>query len=209
MKSEGRAWIVTGLLFFLWRTLPASPFRYFADMIGDGCVWATGRLPLPPLGQALLIYFLMGLLLVTFLLISRSRSRLYLAGLCALAEMAHHLVLCIRTGQIYDVSPAIAIGLALALLFLLVKAKSPALWLSDAYILSLGVWLLYDGVLPPLLKALSLEQSGLAALVQLPADPWINRLSGLWHLPLPVWAILPLALAVVPVILLGRGRQKG
>jgi len=209
VKSEGRAWIVFGLLFFLWRTLPGSPFRYFAEMVGDGCIWVTGRMSLPPLWQTILIYLLMGILLVIFLLIGRSRNRLYVAGLCALAEMAHHLVLCIRTGRIYDVSPAIAIGLALALLFLLVKAKSPALWLSDAYVLSLALWLIYDGVLPPLLKTLSLEQSGLAAFLQISANPWINQLSGLWHLPTLAWAILPLTLAVLPIALLGHGRQKG
>jgi hypothetical protein len=56
--------------------------------------------------------------------------------------MVHHLILCLRTKQIYDVSPAIAAGTGPALLFLLIKPQAPALWLSDAFIVSLPIFLL-------------------------------------------------------------------
>ena len=209
MKSQTRAWVVFALLFCLWSTLPASPFHYFADMIAQWFGLVANPSFLPAVWQTLLTYLLVCLLLAGLLLLGRSRSRLYLAGICALAEMVHHLILCIRTNQIYAVSPAIAIGLALALFFLIIKAKSPALWLSDAFILSLSVWLIFDGVLPPLLNQLDLEKSKLAVYLQLPAEPLINHLDGLWRLPALVWAVLPLAMAIVPIIFLSRNRQKG
>lgn len=209
MKSQNRAWIVVIALFLAWNTLPVSPFGYFADMFRHWFGLVIIRPFLPVAWQALLIYIMFALLLSGLLLLGRSNNRFYLAGFCALATLLHHLVYCIRTGRVYPVSPAIAIGLALALLFLIIKAKSPALWLTDAYVLALAVWLIRDGVLPPILDRLALSQSSLADFLQLSADPLIGKLDQVWHLPAIAWSILPLALAVLPLILFARGRQKG
>jgi hypothetical protein len=208
MKSQTRAWIVFALLFVLWHALPGSPFQYFAEMVREAANLLLVQPFLPPAWQVILLYLIFALLLCGLLLLGRS-SGLYLAGICALATMVHHLILCIRTNRIYAVSPAIAIGLALALLFLLIKVKSPALWLSDAYILSLSVWLLRDGFLPPLIRAAKLDDGALGQFLRLPEQPYINSLTGLAGLPLVVWAILPLILAILPLVLFTRGRQKG
>ncbi|MDW7655859.1 MAG: hypothetical protein SCM11_01660 [Bacillota bacterium] len=209
MKSQNRAWIMFTALFLSWNTLPGSPFQYFADMIRQWFGLIVIRPFLPAAWQSILIYFMVALLLSGLLLAGRSGNRFYLAGFCSLATLVHHLVYCISTGRLYPVSPAIAIGLALALLFLIIKAKSPALWLTDAYVLSLAVWLIRDGVLPPVLSRLELEQSSLAGFLALSSDPLIANLDRTWHLPMIVWSIVPLALAIVPLILFARGRQKG
>jgi hypothetical protein len=209
MKSQNRAWIMFAVLFFSWSTLPASPFKYFADMIRQwfGVVATHTMIALP--WQPVLLYFSISVLLVVLLLAGRGRSRLYIAGICSLATLVHHLIHCIRTGRVYAVSPAIAIGLALALLFLIIRVKSPALWLSDAYVIALSVWLIRDGFLPPVLDRLGLAKSQPALFLELPSDPLIMQLDQVWHLPVVVWAALPLAMAVLPLIFWSKGRQKG
>jgi hypothetical protein len=209
MKSQTRAWLVFTILLCLWGTLPASPFKYFAGMIRElGGILIVHPF-MPAAWQAILLYILISLVLMTMLLLGRSNNRIYIAGICALAEMVHHLVLCIRTGQVYPVSLAIAAGLALALLFLLIKAKSPGLWLSDAFTLSLAVWLIYDGLIYALGQLPGLPLRQMAAFTPVPDDSLLTRLNGVLGLPLAVWALLPLLLGVLPVVFLGRGRQKG
>lgn len=209
MKSQTRTWLIFALLFCLWGTLPASPFAYFADMINDLGGFLVGLPSIAAGWQSILIYIFMALVLLTLLLLGRSRNRLYIAGLCALSEMVYHIVVCITTNRLYPVSLAIAIGLALALLFLLIKAKSPALWLSDAFVVALSLWLVYDGPVYVLGQLLDIKPATLAPFVPIPASSLLQNLDGALGLPAALWAFLPLALAIVPLIFLASNRQKG
>lgn len=208
MKSHIRAWIITGILFFLWGTLPVSPFAYFAAMIRQWGDFLFQRGFLPAAWQSILIYLLLTAVFIAFLLVGRSRSRIYIAGICALAGMAHHLIYCLRTDRLYAVSPAIAIGLALALLFLLIKSSQPSLWLSDGFIMALPVYLLYDGLLNPLFRLLKLDFRHLSPFMPVPENTLLSALAGIWGIPLYAWALLPTAMALIPLIFLTQGRQK-
>ncbi len=106
-------------------------------------------------------------------------------------------------------SPAIAAGLALALLFLLIKPQAPALWLSDAFIVSLPIFLLLDGFLSPLFQLIDLSPGTLAPFIPVPAASLLSGLHGVWGIPQSIWAIIPLTLALVPMIWLTSGRKKG
>ena len=209
MKSQTRAWMMFIVLFALWGTLPASPFSYFANMIRDWALFLFRRPFLPSSWQTILIYLMVFLVFLTLLLLGRRGSRTYIAGFCALAGMVHHLILCLRTKQIYDVSPAIAAGLALALLFLLIKPQAPALWLSDAFIVSLPIFLLLDGFLSPLFQLIDLSPGTLAPFIPVPAASLLSGLHGVWGISQSIWAIIPLTLALVPMIWLTSGRKKG
>jgi hypothetical protein len=209
MKSQTRTWLVFALLFGLWGTLPISPFAYFAEMVSGWGGFLFGQPSIPASWQAILIYVFVTLILVTFLLLGRSKSKIYIAGVCALAEMVYHIIYCIRTNQVYPVSLAIAIGLALALLFLLFKAKSPAIWLSDAFVASLAVWMVYDGVVYALGQLLKIEPTWLAPFIPIPSESLLAKLDGALGLPLPVWALLPLTLAILPLVFLSSKREKG
>jgi hypothetical protein len=209
MKSQTRTWLIFALLFCFWGTLPISPFNYFAGMIRDLGGFLVGIPGVAAAWQAILAYVFIGLVLLTFLLLGRSRNNLYIAGICALAEMVYHIVVCITTNRIYPVSLAIAIGLALALLFLLVKAKSPAIWLSDAFVLALAVWLVYDGPVYALGKLLAIQSDRLAPFIPIPTASLLDKLAGVFGLPISIWALLPLAFAIVPLIFLSSNRQKG
>ncbi|HBP38376.1 MAG TPA: hypothetical protein DD640_06490 [Clostridiales bacterium] len=209
MKSQNRAWLIFSILLLSWGTLPASPFAYLADMLAEWGGFLVGPSAMPGPWQAVLVYVLLGLVLLTLLLLGRSRNRLYIAGICALAEMVHHLIYCIRTERVYPVSLAIAIGLALALLFLLIKPKSPGLWLSDAFILAIPVWLVYDGPVFALGRLLSRQGKLLPPFLPLPENAWLEKLDGTWGVPMSVWALLPLLLAVLPLVFFAGNRQKG
>jgi len=209
MKSHTRAWIIFIALFCTWGTLPASPFKYFAEMIRElgGYLVIHKFMPVP--WQAILLYILIALILITLLLLSKSKNKLYIAGFCALAEMVFHIIYCIRTGKVYPVSLAIAIGLALALLFLLIKARSPALWLSDAFTLSLAVWLVYDGLVFAIEQLPGISLAGLAPFIPVPEASLLTRLDGVLGIPLVAWSALPILLGILPLVFFARGRQKG
>lgn len=209
MKSQTRAWLMFAVLFIFWGTLPASPFKYFAGMIREMGGYLVEAPPVSPLFRSVALYLLAAVLFLTLLLLGRGRSRLYLAGFCALATIIHHVFLCIRTGQVYPVSFAIAIGLALALLFLLIKSKRPGLWLSDAFIMALPVWLIYDGLVYALNRLPGQPLDRLSPLLSVPDNSLLTGLDGALGLPLAAWAVLPLILALLPMILLAPGRQKG
>ncbi len=209
MKSQTRAWFILTVMLLFWGTLPVSPFSYFAEMIRELSGYLIMHPFMPAVWQSVLTYIVFMLLLSVLLLVGRTRNRIYIAGFCALAEMAHHLVLCIRTGKVYPVSLAIAIGLALALLFILIRSKSPALWLSDAFILSLSVWLIYDGAVYAISRLPGQPLSGLSGLIKVPASSVLPGFDGVFGLPMAVWAIVPTVLAIVPIVLFGKGRAKG
>ncbi len=209
MKSQNRAWIMLLVILLAWQTLPASPFAYFAEMLGQWFGLASRQFFSAAAWQAVFVYLLFILLLAGLLLAGRSKNRVYLAGVCSLATLLQHLVHCIKTGSIYAVSPAIAIGLALSLLFLLIRAKSPALWLTDAYLMALPAWLVRDAVLPPLLELAGLNNSALARYLQLPEKPLAGNLLPAGGLAALVFSLVLLLLALLPLIFLARGRQKG
>lgn len=209
MKSHSRAWVLFALLVLIWQTLPGGPFKYFADMVREGAGRSAEWLIASQAWQAVFVYLVITIILILLLVVGRHKNQLYIAGICSLATLVHHLLLCIRTGQIYPVSLAIAIGLALALFFLIIRAKSPALWLSDAYVVSLSVWMFREGVLAPVTRLLSMNQSPAIEWLGLPEQSLVRNLSGVWGLPLIVWLLIPLAGSILPLVFLSQGRSRG
>ncbi len=209
MKSQTRAWLVTLILLLSWGTLLAAPFRYFAEMLRDWGRFMAGLTPFSAGTQTLLVYLWMTVLLAVSLVLGRGRQTIYLAGIFALAEVCYHLVICIRNNQLYDVSLPLTIGLALALLFLLIRSKSPSLWLTDFFVCGLAVWLLYDSLLAQAVAWLKLAPDALAPIFVFPKTSLIASLQDFWHLPLVAWVIGISLLAVIPLVFLTAGRQKG
>ncbi len=209
MKSQTRALIVYLIVFVLFSTAFMGPFRYFSELMMKAATTLTGVLPLGAGWAAITQVVLRSLLLTMLLLFGRSRQSHYVAAICALVGMLHHLIIAVTTRTIYPVSLPIAIGLALALLFLILPSRRPSLWLSDGFILAVSVGLIYDGVLGSLFNLLHLNSNTFAPLFVLPDQSLINRLGGHLGLPALVWALLIAVLALLPVILWSRGRQKG
>lgn len=209
MKSQTRALIVFLTVFILFSTVVMGPFSYFADLVKKLAATMVGLLPLASSWQAALQFVFMSLVLISLLLFGRNRQSHYIAAICALVEMVHHLIVCVVTKSLYPVSLPIAIGLALALLFLLLPSRRPALYLSDAYILSIPAIMIYDGVLGPLYDLFRLPPRIFSPLFIVTDRQLSSRLDGLLGLPVQVFALVILLMAVLPVIFWARGRQKG
>lgn len=209
MKSQTRGLIVFIILFVFFSTPFMAPFSYFSGLISTFAGMIIGLLPLSASWSVALQFVFMALVLTALLLIGRNRQSYFIAAICALVEMVHHLVICVVTKSLYPVSLPIAVGLALALLFLLLPSHRPAFYLSDAFILSIPVAMIYNGVLGPLYGLFHLPARIFSPLFILPEQTLINRLDG--HLGLPMLAYAPIIflLALLPMILWTRGRQKG
>lgn len=209
MKSHTRALIVFLIVFILFSTPFMGPFSYFSDLVARLASSVIGLLPLTAAWAAVGQAVFRVLVLTALLLIGRGRQSHYVAAICALVEMVHHLVLAVTTRSLYPVSLSIAIGLALALLFLLLPSHRPSLWLSDAFILAIPAGLIYDGVLGPLYDLFRLPARVFSPLFILPDQSLIDRLAGHLGLPVLAWSLLLAILALLPVALWARGRQKG
>ncbi len=209
MKSQTRAWIVFALVLVLFSTVLMAPFSYFAGLVKTLTGTITGLLPISLAWQTAMRFVTMTLILSALLLFGRNRQSHYIAAVCALVEMVHHLIECIMTRSLYPVSLPIAIGLALALLFLLLPSRRPSLYLSDAYILSIPVMMIYDGVLGPVYELFGLPPRIFAPLFILTDFELSSRLDGLLGLPEWVFSLAILILAVLPVVFWSRRRQKG
>lgn len=209
MKSQTRALIVFIVLFVLFSTPFMGPFSYFAGLVTTLAGSIIGLLPLSAAWSAGLQFVFMMLVLSAFLLIGRNRQSYYIAAVCALVEMVHHLVVCILTKSLYPVSLSIAIGLALALLFMLLPTRRPALYLSDAFVLAIPVAMIYDGVLGPAYDLFHLPARIFSPLFVLPDQTLINRLDGHLGLPVLIYSLIILFLALLPLVIWARGRLKG
>jgi len=209
MKSQTRALIVIIVVFILFSTPLMGPFSYFSDLVKSMTSTVIGLLPISAAWSAVLQFVFMALLLSALLLLGRNRQSQYIAAVCALVEMVHHLVVCVVTKSLYAVSLPIAIGLALALLFLLLPSKRPALYLSDAFILSIPVSMIYEGVLWTAYDLFRLPARIFAPLFIVSDKSLVSQLDGHLGLPVLVYAALILFLALLPVVLWARGRLKG
>ncbi|NLW11072.1 MAG: hypothetical protein GX028_03550 [Clostridiaceae bacterium] len=208
MKSETRAWLAGAVLMLVWRMTYAGPFSYFADIIADGLrrLWSFASVPTKP--GVLLTYVFVAAATCLFFFLGRKRFRLYLAGFFVLAVLLHHVFICIKNGKLYPVSFAIVIVLALALVFLLIKSKTPGLILADLFILALPVWLIYDSLLVLIFSLFKWSGNHWSPYFVLPDSPLIKQLDGLFKLPWEVWTIVPVVCAVLPVVFLAKNRNR-
>lgn len=208
MKSETRAWLAGAVIMLVWRMTYAGPFSYFADMITDGLRWSWSFVGVPLQPGIILTYVFVAGAVCLFFFLGRKRFRLYLAGFFVLAVLLHHVLICIRSGQLYPVSFAIVIVLALALVFLLIKNRTPGLILADLFIMSLPVWLIYDSLLVLIYSLLNWSSMRWSPYFVLPDNPLIYKLDGLFRLPWEIWMIIPVVCAVLPVVFLAKNRNR-
>ncbi|NCA98483.1 MAG: hypothetical protein EOM08_07480 [Clostridia bacterium] len=209
MKSQTRAGIVLAVLLFAWSTPLAAPFRYFATMIRTGAEFLAGLTRASDALAAWLTYLIVAIIVALLFWIGKSRQRLYIAGFASLSEVIYHLWICIENNRVYDVSLPITIGLALALLFLLIPARSPGLWLSDAFIVSLPALIIVEGFFTGLFSALDWPYDLLGPMLIVPSGSLAQNLAGWLSLPMLIWSVLLVILALLPQILLSQGRTKG
>ena len=207
MKSQTRAWIMFGVIIFVWGMIGASPFVYFAEMLTGMFNWLLGKTGWSGQLQLLLVYIVIAGIASLLLVLGRKKFRLYLAGFFSLAILVHHLIRCLKTNQLYDISLPIVIVLALALVFLLIKSRKPGLWLADAFIMSLPVWLIYNGLMVLIFSLFDWGTDRWQPFFRGTASVGVKLLDGLLGMPWQLWVIIPTVLAVLPVVFLAKNRD--
>ncbi len=209
MKSQTRAWILTTALVLLWSTPVAAPFAYFSNLIYDLANKITGVFDLSAPLSVMTAVLLLLAAVAALLWFDHGRNRLYWAGYIALAEVVAFFIDAYKTDSVYQLPMPLSIGLALALLMMLIPQNTPGNWLSDAYILAIPAWLIVEMALSGFYSQFDWSSDLLAPLLIVPEQSPIFALQDWLSLPIWLWSGVVLAGALLPVILLAKGRAKG
>lgn len=208
MKSGTRALTVSIVLLLLWANILTGPFRYFAYAFRDLFIWIADSLHAPAALSGFILAIVLILCTVVLLVLSSKKFARYMAGICALLSMLNYLLGCLRTKSFDTVSFTVTVGLALALLFLILQADKAGLWLADAYIFSIPVLLFFELVLTPLFVTVHASPNLLSALFTVPESGIATRIGNLFSVPMLIWSLFLFALMLIPVVYLSRNRKK-
>lgn len=209
MNSRPRALVLLLVLAALWGSLVASPFRAFAELCRFGPFTVASALGLATPLAALVAYVFALAVLIALLLASRSRAEHFVPALCALAAFGYNLIASILAGTGFTIAITTSIGLALAVAFILPKSPRPALWLGDAFTMSISAMVLFDAVILPLARKLSVTLPYVKTWFAYPTDSLVLKLDGLWGLDALLWGGIVALVFLVPTVFLTVGRPRG
>jgi len=209
LNSGSRGLIVSILLFVLWGTVITGPFRYLAYAFRSVFLMLCSLAHIPQVFSAFLVTLALALVAVIFLLLSSKKSAEYMAGIGAILSVLYYLYTCIVSRSFDSLSFPVALGLAAALLFMMLRAESASLWLGDAYFYSIPVLLFYELVLTPLFSALKISGTLLSPFITVPDAGLSTRIGNLAGLPVLVWGVFLFTITLLPVIFFSKGRAKG
>lgn len=200
MKKRERTIISFIILLFLWGTILTGPFRYFAWMTRDAGSYAMGKLAAGGDFKVFAAYLISILCMVGLFILGRSKNRGLLCAVCAISSLCFYLVQSggvIMTNQ--TVPLFIAIGLALALIASVIRTNAIEQWLSDLFVLSIPVMIVYDALLTPLFSFLKLGTDIFAPYIEISPSSIFMDVTFL-HWPVLVWGLIITALAIIPTV---------
>jgi hypothetical protein len=207
VKSGLRALIVSLALFLFWGTTITEPFRTFATACHNFFGRVLRNTSMPPVMLGFVISLMLIVFLIILIFIGSSDFSRYLAGICAALGMLYYLYTCIQKSS-YDfrVFP-IAVGLALALLFLIFQADHAGMWLADAYVYSLLMLLFVELILSPLSIATKIPSGKMIPFFAVPVDSLATKIGNFLDLPMLIWSGFLFALMLIPVLYFSRNRK--
>ena len=189
MKSGLRGLIVSILLFVLWGTVIAGPFRYLAYAFKSLVSGAFATIGIKGTASGFLMPVILVIITVIYLLISARKSAEYMAGLGAAIP--------------------VALGLAVALIFILMHFEKGNLWLGDAYFYAIPVMLFYELVMVPLYRILNVKGNPLNPFIQVPTKGMISDIGDLLGIPMIVWGVFVFILLLLPILYFSKERKNG
>lgn len=209
MNSGSRGLIISILLFVLWGTVITGPFRYLAYAFRSLSLMLCNVAHIPTIVSAFLVAFALACVTVVFLLLSAKKSAEYMAGVGAILSVLYYLYTCIVSNSFDALSFPVALGLAAALLFMMLRAEGASLWLGDAYFYSIPVLLFYELVMTPLFSAAKISGKLLSPFITVSDTGLSTQIGDLAGLPMLVWGIFLFTLTLLPIIFFSKGRAKG
>ena len=209
MKSGLRGLLVALLLFFLWGTEISGPFRYFSYALENSFLWIFNAMGIYPVFQGFIVPVLMVAILILLLRLCTKKFASYTAGVCALLSLVYYLITYWQTKIFDTVSFAVVIGLALALLFLLLKTERPGLWLCDAYLFAIPVLLFYDLLFIPLVRKFPAVFQWAEKVLAISNAALSSKIPDILGLPSLVWSAFLFIVIAIPVVFYSKDRKNG
>ncbi|HOO61473.1 MAG TPA: hypothetical protein PKV44_03505 [Bacillota bacterium] len=208
MNSETRAFIVAIILFLLWGTPVIRPFSYIPMTLRDGSLDLLTRFSVPrSIGVILLIILFMAVACL-LLFLGRIISPHIIIQCGAALNIVLILIPMIQNRSISITIVPIAICLGVVAFVSFFGIDEAALWLSDAFVFAIPVWLFYDIVLAPFFTLANIRRTQLSPFI-VPAEKSLMTEIGAWFgLPQVVWGLFFFVLLVLPVMYFSRGREK-
>lgn len=182
----------------LWGTPVAAPFRVFAEAVRGLVYGGAGAVGMDGVMRVLVTMAVLLGLLCGLLLLGRTRHAELVAGLCALAGTLWHMVARIGDRTFTGETAAVLAGLALLLVFLLLKWRGINLRLGEGFALSPGVLLLLETIVLPQLERWDVTVSKIPGWTM---SPDLSVWGTGWNAGVPLW-VAGLVLAVVTAVLM-------
>lgn len=208
MNSGTRGLIVSIVLFFLWGTMITGPFRYLSYAFRNGTLKVLGILHTPPLVAAFIVITLLVGITVLFLIVSATKISPYLAGIGAILSTLYCLYRCIESRSVETYSFVLVVGLAVTVLFLLLRVEKANEWMADAYFYAIPVLLFYELVVTPLYLSTGASGDMLLPFIMPDLDGLLTSIGNLAGVPMLVWGIFLFMLMLLPVIVFSRDRSR-
>lgn len=209
MKSGLRGLIVSILLFVLWGTVIAGPFRYLAYAFKSLVSGAFATIGIKGTASGFLMPVILVIITVIYLLISARKSAEYMAGLGAAISIFYYLFICFKNRSFDGLAFPVALGLAVALIFILMHFEKGNLWLGDAYFYAIPVMLFYELVMVPLYRILNVKGNPLNPFIQVPTKGMISDIGDLLGIPMIMWGVFVFILLLLPILYFSKERKNG
>ncbi len=206
MSGGKRAVIVSILLFLLWGTFIAAPFRNFVRALRFVADSLTGLLRFPTTGGAFLIAILFLLITAAYLFIREDKAVELTVIIAAIIGVLFHLYRSVAGRTIAEMAVPVAIGLMAAMIFMLFQMQTAIKFLADAYFYALPVSLFYELVMTPVFAAAGLQKDLLSPFITVEERGLATDIGALFGLPAWIWGIFLFVLILLPIIYLSKGR---
>ena len=207
MRSNERAGIVSVIMLFLWGTLLTEPFHIFADYIAG-----SGRLAAKGLGGgdtacAITSYAVLLLVIVILQKLITTKAETYIPCAVAIASAAAFSFRSLTDGHV-DLKKgiALAVSVAVVMLFYIVKAEKALKWAAAVYTYSISTAMLTSLVFVPLSK-MNKTLDKILYITRYNGIHLTGPFAGLAGLPEIVWGLFLLFIASFPIVFLAT--QKG
>jgi len=200
LKKRERTIISFIILLFLWGTILTGPFRYFAWMTRDAGFFIMGKIAIGGDFQVFAAYLISILCMVGLFVLGRSKNRALLCAVCAISSLCFYIIQSFGSIQTNQTVPLfIAIGLALALISSVIKTNALEQWLSDFFVLSIPVMIVYDALLVPLFSFMKMNTGILSPWIEIPKTSMFMDVTFL-NWPVLVWGVIITAAAIIPTV---------
>lgn len=210
MRSEERAGIVAVILLFLWGTLLTEPFHVFTGYLYSVLSSAQTHIGINggTVTHSLITSVIMAAICVGLLLLSGTRAAEYVpCGLFVISGMV--LIYRIIKNREFYVHDVVALTIMLAIIAILHAGtiRKVLLWIGDASILSIAIFI-FAGLVTKPIGSLNASVNKFLYINRYQEVDLSSAFSGVLGLPALLWGIVLFVLLILPVVYFCLSKRK-